>query len=124
VLDIFDGLREPVGLSNKVMFVINRMVNEKEKGRGTIPAASIENHLKKQIVCTIPLDERSVLTAVNQGVPLVAKQRSRSPGRELAELAELVRQSVEASDSFRAQMMQDLERSTTTKTRKPLFGGN
>ncbi|RPI96100.1 MAG: CobQ/CobB/MinD/ParA nucleotide binding domain-containing protein, partial [Chloroflexi bacterium] len=41
VLDIFDGLREPVGLANKVIFVLNRMVNEKEKGRGTIPAASI-----------------------------------------------------------------------------------
>jgi hypothetical protein len=65
-----------------------------------------------------------VLTAVNQGVPLVAKQRSRSPGRELADLAELVRQSVEASDNFRAQMMHDLERTTTKGGRKPLFGGN
>jgi hypothetical protein len=39
-------------------------------------------------------------------------------------LAELVRQSVEASDNFRAQMMQDLERTTTKGGRKPLFGGN
>ncbi len=100
MLDIFDNLREPAGLANKVMFVLNRMVNEKEKGRGTIPAASIENHLKRQIVCSIPLDERAVLTAVNQGVPLVAKQRSRSPGREMVELAELVRQSVQASEQI------------------------
>ncbi len=104
ILDIFDNLREPAGLANKVMFVLNRTVNEKEKGRGTIPAASIENHLKRQIICSIPLDERAVLTAVNQGVPLVAKQRSRSPGREMVELAELIRQSVQASEQIRAQM--------------------
>jgi pilus assembly protein CpaE len=111
IMDIFDGLREPAGLSNKVMFVLNRVVNEKEKGRGTIPAASIESHLKRQIVCSIPLDERAVLTAVNQGVPLVAKQRSRSPGREMVELAEQIRQSVQASESIRAQMDEADQRS-------------
>jgi pilus assembly protein CpaE len=111
IMDIFDGLREPAGLSNKVMFVLNRVVNEKEKGRGTIPAASIENHLKRQIVCSIPLDERAVLTAVNQGVPLVAKQRSRSPGREMVELAEQIRQSVQASEGIRAQMDEAEQRS-------------
>jgi pilus assembly protein CpaE len=111
IMDIFDGLREPAGLANKVMFVLNRVVNEKEKGRGTIPAASIENHLKRQIVCSIPLDERAVLTAVNQGVPLVAKQRSRSPGREMVELAEQIRQSVQASEDIRAQMDEAEQRS-------------
>jgi pilus assembly protein CpaE len=111
ILDIFDGLREPAGLPNKVMFVLNRVVSEKEKGRGTIPAASIENHLKRQIVCSIPLDERAVLTAVNQGVPLVAKQRSRSPGREMVELAEQIRQSVQASEGIRAQMDEAEQRS-------------
>jgi pilus assembly protein CpaE len=104
ILDIFDSLHEPPGLANKVMFVLNRAVNEKEKGRGTIPTTLIESHLKRQINCTIPLDERAVLTAVNQGVPLVAKQRSRSPGREMVELAEAIRQSVQTSETIRAQM--------------------
>lgn len=104
ILDIFDNLNDPAGLTDKVMFVLNRVVNEKEKGRGTIPAASIENHLKRPIVASIPLDERSVLTAVNQGVPLVAKLRSRSPGREMVELAELIRQSVETGQNVRFRM--------------------
>jgi pilus assembly protein CpaE len=122
ILDIFDSLREPPGLANKVMFVLNRTVNEKERGRGTIPAASIEGHLKRQIVCSIPLDERAVLTAVNQGVPLVAKQRSRSPGREMVELAELVRQAVQANENLRAQMMDEFEQ-RAKGGRRAIFGG-
>ena len=48
ILDIFDGLQNPPGLGAKVMFVLNRAVNEKEKGRGTIPSDSIEKHLKRR----------------------------------------------------------------------------
>ena len=94
MLDIFDGLTEPENLINKVLFVLNRVVSEKERGRGTVPTPSIESHLKQEVIATIPLDERAVLTAVNQGVPLVAKLKSRSPGRELVDLAEFIRKSV------------------------------
>jgi pilus assembly protein CpaE len=99
MLDIFDNLEKPSGLSDKVLFVLNRVVNEKERGHGTVPTASIENHLKHKVVGAIPLDERSVLTSVNQGVPLVAKQKSRSPGKELVTLAEFIRQTVETEEA-------------------------
>jgi pilus assembly protein CpaE len=95
ILDILDGLKEPAGLGDKVLFVLNRVVPERERGRGVVPTASIETHLKHSVVASIPLDDQAVLTAVNQGVPLVAKMKSRSPGKELVDLAALVRKSVE-----------------------------
>ncbi len=98
ILDIFDHLAQPAGLSEKVIFVLNRVSNDKDRGRGTVPTASIENHLKHPVKATIPLDDRAVLTAVNQGVPLVAKMKSRSPGQEMVDLAELIRRSVESED--------------------------
>ncbi len=98
ILDIFDHLAQPAGLSEKVIFVLNRVSNDKDRGRGTVPTASIENHLKHPVKATIPLDDRAVLTAVNQGVPLVAKLKSRSPGQEMVDLAELIRRSVESED--------------------------
>jgi pilus assembly protein CpaE len=122
VLDIFDNLQTPPGLASKVMFVLNRAVNDKEKGQGTIPADSIEKHLKRQIVARIPLDERTVLTAVNQGVPIVAKLRSRSPGREMVELAELIRQAVESSSELRDQL-ESSQPLSKSGLRKSLLGG-
>jgi len=95
MLDIFDTIENPSRLSDKVIFVLNRVVSEKDRGYGMVPTASIENHLKRKVEAAIPLDERSVLTSVNQGVPLVAKLKSRSPGREIVALAEYIRQSVE-----------------------------
>ncbi len=122
MLDIFDSLEEPEGLSEKVLFVLNRVIHEKERGRGVIPVASIENHLKRQIVAAIPLDDRSVLTAVNQGVPLVAKLKSRSPGKELVELAELIRRSVEQGDDVATKQPETEQRSKSGI--RALFGGN
>ncbi len=91
MLDIF----RDAGMLDKVLFVLNRVLSEKERGRGAVPVSSIESHLKFKVVSTIPLDNAAMLVAVNQGVPLVAKAKSQSPGRELIELAEQVRKSVE-----------------------------
>ncbi|MBN1201186.1 MAG: response regulator [Anaerolineae bacterium] len=98
MLDIFDHLKNPPNLSDKVFFVLNRIPTDRERSRGMVPVASIENHLKRKVDSIIPLEERTVLTSVNQGVPLVAKLKTRSPGREMAELAELIRQAVEAQE--------------------------
>jgi pilus assembly protein CpaE len=95
ILDILEYMQEPSGLKEKVLFVLNRVVGDKDKGRGTVPTPSIENALKQSVLAEIPLDERAVLTAVNQGVPLVARDTKHSPGRELVELANVVRRSVE-----------------------------
>ena len=97
ILDIFDHQTQPPDLAEKVIFVLNRVSNEKDRGRGTVPTASIENHLKHPVKATIPLDDRAVLTAVNQGVPLVAKLKSRSPAQEMVDLAESIRRAVDES---------------------------
>lgn len=120
MLEIFDNLEKPSKLSDKIVFVLNRTVSEKERGRGTVPAESIAAHLKKEVALSIPLDERTVLTSVNQGVPLVAKQKSRSPGKELAELAELLRKSIEADEEPPQTAEQQAQRS---KGLRALFGG-
>ncbi len=121
MLEIFDNLEKPPKLSDKIVFVLNRTVSEKERGRGTVPAESIAAHLKKDVAMSIPLDERAVLTSVNQGVPLVAKQKSRSPGRELADLAELLRKMIEAEEPPAQSAEQQMQRSKSGL--RALFGG-
>lgn len=102
MLDIFDNLTDPAGLTEKVVFVLNQVVND--KGYGTVPAASIESHLKLPVAASIPLEGRVVLTSVNQGVPLVANRnlKTRSPGREMVELSDLLRHVVEANTTVQA----------------------
>ncbi|MCZ7544775.1 MAG: response regulator [Anaerolineae bacterium] len=82
VLDVLDALEFP---PEKAVFVLNRMQSERERGR--ISAEAIENNLKRQVAIQIPVDDRAMIAAVNRGAPLVAGDRSRSPTRELVELA-------------------------------------
>jgi len=104
------------------MFVLNRVVSDKERGRGTVPTASIASHLKREVIATVPLDERSVLTAVNQGVPIVTRSKSQSPGRELVELAEAIRRSVGSQQESSSQLPRDTDQRTKSGIRS-LFGG-
>lgn len=82
VLDLWDALEYP---PNKIMFVLNRMQSERERGR--ISAQAIENNLKRQVNLQIPIAEREMINAVNRGTPLVTGDRSQSPTRELVEMA-------------------------------------
>ena len=122
MVDILDAIERPTKLSDKVIFVLNRVINEKERGRGTVPVASIENHIKRKVVATIPQDDRAVLTSVNQGVPLVAKLKSRSPGRELVMLAEAVRRSVETEED--EVVVEDKPADRSKSGLRALFGGS
>lgn len=126
MLDIFDKLEDPAGLSEKIVFVLNRTVSEKDKGRGMVPIESIEKHLKRTVDGTIPLDERAVLSSVNQGVPLVAKMKSRSPGREMNDLAEKIRVLSESDSREVAQPAPPAGREADTRSKsgiRSLFGG-
>lgn len=121
MFDIFDGMESMPDLSEKILFVLNRVSNEKERGHGTVPTASIENHLKRAVIAAIPADDRAVLTAVNQGVPLVAKTKSRSPGRELVALAEYIRRDVGPHERDEAELKTTEQRSISGL--RALFGG-
>jgi pilus assembly protein CpaE len=121
MLDIFDNLQSPARLLDKVIFVLNRVFSEKDRIRGTIAPSSIENHLKLTVAASIPRDEGAVLYAVNQGVPLVAQLKSRSPGRELAELAETIRHAVEGMGSESEDDQAEGQRSKSGI--RALFGG-
>ncbi|MBC7813565.1 MAG: response regulator [Burkholderiales bacterium] len=90
VLDLFDRLDYG---QDKIMLVLNRMHDERQKsGRVTIPSEIIEKHLKRHVEAKIPVAETVVLSAVNKGVPVIAsdKDKSKSPIKELIELAEHV----------------------------------
>jgi pilus assembly protein CpaE len=98
MLDIFEILKDPSGLLDKVIFVLNRVISEKDrKGIVTLSASAIESHLRVQIATQIP-DDRNVVATVNQGVTLIAKMKTQSPAREIIMLAEVVRQSVSSGD--------------------------
>lgn len=123
MLDIMDNLKEPPDLMDKVMFVLNKVVPEKDRGRGTVPTASIESHLKVKVSASIPSEERAVLTAVNQGVPLVAKMKSRSPGKEMVDLAELIRRTIEAEEGEET-LAATTEEQRSKSGLRALFGGS
>ena len=63
-----------------------------------------------------------MLTSVNQGVPLVAKLKSRSPGRELVMLAEAVRRSVETEED--EVVVEDKPADRSKSGLRALFGGS
>lgn len=90
VVDLFDKFDYP---ADKTLLVLNRVMQERDRGRVTIPTELIEKNLKIKALAQIPLEERVVLHAVNRGVPVIAvdKDRSRPPAKELVEMAEKVR---------------------------------
>ncbi len=88
VLDLFDQLSYA---PQKAMLVLNRAEDDRARGRVTIPTEVIEKHLKRPFEAKIPVNEPMVLAAVNKGVPVIAsRDRTKSPAKELIELAEHV----------------------------------
>lgn len=89
VLDLFDRMDYP---AEKIVFVLNKVDEDRSKNRGTIQTESIEKYLHRTVDARIPNNEAPILAAVNKGVPVVVTQRDhkQSPGRELMELADHV----------------------------------
>ncbi len=70
----------------KVVFTLNRYDR-----RIAITPERISENLKQPVKAVIPLDERTVLPAVNRGVPFVLEARSQPATRGILELGEAVR---------------------------------
>jgi len=86
VIDLFERLNYP---PDKTLFVLNRVEDERNRNRVTIPTEVIEKHLKRSASAKIPLNEATVLSAVNKGVPVVAsRDRTKSPVKELLDFSD------------------------------------
>ncbi len=80
--EITDALSYP---PNKIMLIINKVDR-----RTGITAQMIEDNIKHQVATQIPLDEATVLNAINRGVPFVIDQRSKPIAQAVQQLAEKV----------------------------------
>jgi pilus assembly protein CpaE len=86
VIDLFERLNYP---PDKTLFVLNRVEDDRNRNRVTIPTEVIEKHLKRSASAKIPLNEAIVLSAVNKGVPVVAsRDRTKSPVKELLDFSD------------------------------------
>jgi pilus assembly protein CpaE len=119
MLDLFDRLNY---VPSKTLFVLNQVEDERQQraGRVTIPTETIEKHLKRQVEAKIPYDLRTILSAVNKGVPVITYQRDRtkSPIKEMVDFSEHVYNSLMGE-----QVMDDdsdIER-TAIKKKNPLL---
>ncbi len=89
VLDLFDKMSYP---PDKALLILNRLPEDRNLRKIVIAPERIEQYLKRPIVARIPADELFMLRAVQKAVPVVALERdkTRSPIRELLDLANLV----------------------------------
>lgn len=108
VLDLFDKMNY---VPEKTIFVLNRTEDERARNRVSIQTEAIERHLKRKVEAKIPSNEAVILGAVNKGVPVVAtaaKDRTKSPVKELMDLADhvfdllMVNDAAEMDDSKQA----------------------
>jgi len=98
MLDLFQALQYP---PEKIIFTMNR-VSQQQAGRAFIPIDAIENNLKRKTHARIPLDEIRFLSAVNQGVSVIAQDANKSPAKDLLNLAEAVRRSFAVTEEAAA----------------------
>ena len=80
--EITDALNYP---PNKIMLVINKVDR-----RTGITAQMIEDNIKHQVAAQVPLDEATVLNAINRGVPFMVDQRAKPIAQAVQQLAEKV----------------------------------
>ena len=77
----------------KVAFVVNKFDK-----RIAIAAEKIGENLKQEVMAVIPLDERTVIPAVNRGVPFMLDNKTQPAARGIYTLAEALRAKLVKSD--------------------------
>ncbi len=83
-LDLIEKLEVP---SEKVMLVLNRVDR-----RGGISAANVEETLKHTVRAQILLDDKTVLSSINSGVPFITGPKSLAPVQGIVDLGQRVRE--------------------------------
>ena len=70
--------------------------------RIAITPERIGENLKQEVKAVIPLDERSVIPAVNRGIPFMLDNRSQPAARGILALAEAIRAQLSVLESQEA----------------------
>jgi pilus assembly protein CpaE len=84
---LFLDLMQTMGITDhKVAFVVNKFDK-----RIAITAERIGENLKQEVMAVIPLDERTVIPAVNRGVPFMLDNKTQPAARGIYTLAESLR---------------------------------
>lgn len=78
----------------RILFVMNRF----DKRIGITPE-KVSESFKQEIVAVLPLEERTVVPAVNRGVPLLLGDRSRPVAKSMLSLTEVIRQRLSQLES-------------------------
>ena len=92
---LFLDLSQTLGMErDRILFAMNRY----DKRINITPERVAEN-LKQEVVSVIPLDEATVMKAVNRGVPFVLESKNQPASRGIFSLAENVRARIAAQES-------------------------
>ena len=84
---LFLDLLQNLGVGReRVVFIMNKLDK-----RIAITPERVGDNLKQRVATTIPLDERSVIPAVNRGVPFILENRAFPASKGILALAEEVR---------------------------------
>lgn len=88
---VFFEVGSALGLTSRILFVMNRYDK-----RVTITQERIAANLKREFVASIPFDEKTVVPAVNRGVPFMLDPRNRTQpaGKGILEVATAVRKAI------------------------------
>lgn len=92
---LFLDLSQTLGIDrDRILFTMNRF----DKRINITPERVAEN-LKQEVAAVIPLDEATVMKAVNRGIPFVLDSKNQPASRGILSLAESVRARIAAQDS-------------------------
>jgi pilus assembly protein CpaE len=72
---------------DRVFFVLNKMDR-----KGGITAEAVAENLKRAVDGEIPVDERTVSSSINRGVPLLLGDKSRPPAKNIVDLMGAIKQ--------------------------------
>jgi pilus assembly protein CpaE len=89
--DLVEKLEYP---SDRVVLILNRVDR-----RGGITAANVEETLKHTVAGQILLDDKTVLTSINSGVPFILGPRNLPPVQGILDLAQRLRTDLAPKES-------------------------
>jgi len=97
---LFLDLLQTIGIDReRIVFCMNRYDK-----RIAITPERVGDNLKQPVAAVIPMDERSVVPAVNRGVPFILDNKSQPAARGILSLAENVRETLAALELKETEM--------------------